>query len=88
MTAQKIETTDLKVCVDCIMLLANGEVFNSDGDEITTAHADKIDALWGRTEIVPAGGEDDESHFSWQSCDGCGSTDGGDRFAAAALHFT
>jgi len=81
--------TTLHVCVDCLMLLANGEVFDAHGDDITAQHAAKIDAIWGDTELtlghVDAEEESDaEPWFSWQPCDGCGSTLGGDREYATA----
>lgn len=80
------ETHALEVCSDCIFLLANGEVTDSNGDDTTAAHAAKMAAVWGeRFDIVPSGEEEEEASFSWQSCDGCGSTLGGDRFAATAF---
>ena len=46
------EPTTLEVCVDCLMLLANGEVSDGEGNDITDAHAAKIEAVWGDTEIT------------------------------------
>ena len=40
------EPTTLEVCVDCLMLLANGEVSDGVGNDITAAHAAKMRALW------------------------------------------
>lgn len=87
----KKTATTLEVCVDCLFLLANGEVTDENGNDITEAHAAKVSAIWGDTEITlgriaPEGENDDEDHswFSWQSCDCCGSTLGGDREYATA----
>jgi hypothetical protein len=47
-TTSKRETADLSVCVDCVSYLANGEVSDPDtGENIATAHAAKIAAIWG-----------------------------------------
>ena len=44
--------TTLEVCVDCLMLLANGEVSDADGNDITDRHAAAMHAVWGDTEIT------------------------------------
>jgi hypothetical protein len=79
---------DLKVCVDCVQVIANGEINDGTdrGDEVAAAQV----AIWGDDAIglVLTGSIDDpggELGFYWSSCDGCGSTLGGDRHAAAVL---
>jgi hypothetical protein len=66
-------------------LLANGEVIDAEGTEITGAHSTAMARLWP-TEEITLGSLDgeDELGFSWQDCDGCGSSLGGDRYAATA----
>lgn len=89
-------TEDLEVCTDCAMLIANGFVADGiTGYDISQEIADAQIALWGGGPDGAAGlvlasrgdvwEDDDEPHFSWNRCDGCGSTDGGDRFAAAHI---
>lgn len=72
------DSTDISVCVDCIMLIANGE------DE--GGHAESMDIVWPSAEgwHLACGGED--LGFSWSSCSGCGSHLGGDRFMATAFN--
>lgn len=83
---------DLAICVDCLMMLANGELGQGD-TAAEDAHAEKMAAQWGDAELtlgslgVDSTDDDDERDqlgFSWSSCEGCGSTFGGDRFAATA----
>jgi hypothetical protein len=81
------ETTALEVCSDCLFWLANGEVTDSNGDDITAAHVAKMVTVWGEGfDITPGsiGADDGEAFFSWRQCDGCGSTLGGDRHSATA----
>lgn len=70
------DVAELSVCVDCIMILANGE-----GSSVTV---DAMTATWGDDgrHLVP-GGED--LGYSTSPCDGCGSGLHGDRFTAALL---
>jgi hypothetical protein len=69
---------DLAVCVDCAMLIANGEG--------TDEHADAVAARWpGMNTLVLACPEDCEGWFSSSPCDGCGSTLDGDRHPAVAF---
>lgn len=97
MTATKADaqTVDLAVCVDCLFLLANGEVTDSNGEDITHAHWAKMAGVWGEDFDITLGpGEceycptedngDCEPWFSWSRCDGCHSDLGGDRQHATA----
>jgi hypothetical protein len=70
---------EIEICVDCLTYLANGEVFDANGEDIAVNHAAKITGVWG--DNFPTLGGDDAG-FSWQSCDGCGTRLGGDRFTA------
>lgn len=74
--------TELRVCTVCICLMANGEYNDgTDAAEVATAGMKRI---WGKDvrHLVP-GGEDLGFHTT--SCDSCGQTDHGDRYAATAL---
>ena len=67
------------VCVCCLMLLANGE---------QCEHCDHSDYPLMELladEDVSLNCEDDceSGHFSWSSCDGCGSPLGGERHRVA-----
>lgn len=87
-------TVDLSVCVDCLFLLANGEVQDGEGNDITQEHAHKVRMLWSDTEITLGSLEcrycpteengDCESWFSYLPCNCCGSSLGGDRSHATA----
>jgi hypothetical protein len=68
----------ISICADCLALLANGEIGTEDS-EYEEAHTAAMKALWGEQRLF-LGGEPEG--FSWASCDGCGSSLGGDRFAA------
>ena len=75
----------LSICTDCLMLLANGEVLDGNGDDITEAHSVKMARLFDDEEITLGSLDgEEELGFSWHGCDGCGSTLGGDRYAATA----
>ena len=87
------EPCTLEICVDCLMLLANGEVSDGEGNDLTDAHAARMQAVWRDTEITLGhlsepndDGEYDEPEpwFSWSQCDGCRSNLGGDREYATA----
>jgi hypothetical protein len=87
MTLEGTVPTDIEVCTDCILLIANGET--TDGDGIAAdKHAKRMEAVWGIPVDITLGGrddiEDDDPHFSWKPCEGCGSPLGGDRYAATA----
>ncbi len=70
------------VCVDCVHVLANGEL-PDDSAWSADDHADAMDATQpGASDFTLACGEECEGWFSWASCDGCGSTLGGERHPA------
>jgi hypothetical protein len=73
--------TEIQVCVDCLLLIANGETTESTTVE---EHAAKMDALWSDDWHIVLG-SDGESNFSWSSCEGCGSKLGGARETAFAV---
>ena len=78
-----LDTETLDACVDCLMLVANDDVTDGDGNDITAEHAAKVIAYLGiprvLTYLAPACDEDCEGHFSWSQCESCGSWLGGDR---------
>lgn len=75
----------LAICVDCVALLANGEVTDGEGNDIADELEQHIRDMWGDTEITLGWDENDgEPWFSWSACDCCGSTLGGNREYAAA----
>lgn len=76
---------DLSVCVDCALLCASGQVTDSDGNDITEAHADKVAAIWPGHVALVLDSVNDEPFHSKYACDGCGDTDAGDRMKAAVL---
>ena len=87
-------TIALDVCVDCSALLANGEVTDEHGADITQAHAALMREQWDSDVEISLGHLSDghcdndpcecESSFSWRPCNGCGSRLGGDREHATA----
>ena len=88
MSATTVPTATLRICVDCLMMLANGEL--GQGDEAAeTAHVDAMSRLWGPMVDISLGCVDedcpddgDECGFSWSACDSCGSALGGGRYHA------
>jgi hypothetical protein len=84
MNATKTRPFRIEICIDCVALLANGEVVDEEGNDIVDELQDHIGELWGDTEITLGWDENDpEPWFSWSSCDCCGSTLGGNRQYAA-----
>lgn len=69
----------LDACTDCVMFLANGEVPEDNGDNWS---ADRIEANWpsNKYNLCIGGDEATETIFSWQPCEVCGCTLGGDRY--------
>ncbi len=86
----RIAIENLSVCVYCVSVIANGEAYNEDGDDVSAdfaaCHVDRFGP--GAAANLVLDHSDDEPYFSWSSCDACGSTDGGDRFNAALLSGT
>lgn len=83
-TEREFETHDIRICVDCLMFTANGELADPDGD--LDAHVAAMEEQWPSAngwDVIPTC--DDEGGFSWSQCDGCGSRLGGDRFDAVAM---
>lgn len=81
------ETWSGEMCVDCLVLLANGETPAEMSERETEEWLAAIDRAWPESEgwhLAPACGEDCEGGFSWSSCDVCGSRLGGDRHDVAA----
>jgi hypothetical protein len=73
----RYDITEIDVCVVCIMLTANGEY--DDGTDAAERCTEGQARIWGDdVRHFTMGGE--ELGFSWSSCDGCGDTNGGDRF--------
>ena len=87
---------ELSICVDCMMVLANGESTYSDDESERVHHAGMAEQLGdydvtlGRltpNDVCEGSEHDsdcvcDQLGFSWSLCDGCGSKLGGDRYAA------
>ena len=80
-----VVTDGLRVCVDCALLIANGEVTDSDGNDIAEQVAERQVAVWGNDARWLVLTDYDEPFFSWSDCEGCGSTLGGDRMLAAVI---
>jgi hypothetical protein len=83
---ERFDITELRVCVVCIHLLANGE-YNDGTDVAELAHAGMIH-IWGEDakHLVPGGGDGDGDYgFCTSQCDGCGDTCHGDRYQAYAM---
>lgn len=74
-------STALMVCVDCIVMIANGNDDGMDEDRSEEVCA-AIEALGGD---VVCCGDDSNDAFSWAPCDCCGSYLGGSRHAAVIL---
>lgn len=78
---KKANAIEVSVCVDCAMFAANGELPDPeyrDPDEFVQSFNHYTEGM-----ILVIG--DGETHFSWSSCDTCGSTLGGDRFDAVLV---
>ena len=81
----------LDACTDCAMFIANGEVTDGEGNDITAEVYRRIAMVWGDAEITlgvrrgecdycpTESGEDCEPWFSCSPCECCGSSLGGNR---------
>lgn len=90
-TVIKENAVSLNACTDCIMLLANGQVMDGEGNDITAEIGRRIAMLWGDAEITLGAlrGECDycptdenadcEPWFTYSGCECCGSSLGGNR---------
>lgn len=90
------EPYELSICVDCLMILANGECnYESEADRVKheagmVKHLADDEVTLGRltpNDICQGSDHDndctcDQFGFRWGQCDGCGSVLGGDRYAA------
>ena len=73
-------THDLDVCTVCIHLIANGE-YDDGTDAAEKCSAGQV-AKWGDLAVHMVLGDTEDTWFSMRDCEGCGDTDGGDRFHA------
>jgi hypothetical protein len=84
-----MEIVKIRVCVDCLHIIANGET--SEPFDYEQWERD-VKANWPPEDGWHLGlgwseeedGEDHDQAFSWSSCKACGSQLGGDRFNAHA----
>lgn len=83
-TTDRGVVTGLSICVDCLVFTANGDLPEDPARaaELTDAAERLHDEGYV---LVPACPEDCEGSFSRSSCDGCGSTLGGDRHPGALI---
>jgi len=76
---------EIEICQDCLYVSANG--MPKDGDILTPEtklHAERYaESLkqWGDEPYS----DQDEPSFSWQACDFCGETLGGNRYTASVM---
>ena len=73
--------SDLYICVDCGMWIANGETPPEDDNDVNP-WTPNLDA-WVNDVVM--GDADLDREFSWAHCDVCGSPLGGYRFHAVLL---
>jgi len=80
--------SDVWACVDCLMLLVNGEP-NPEWSPLDEAeHVTRIEERFPTEILVHVGDESSDVDFSWSQCDTCGSTLGGSRYRFAAIRST
>lgn len=93
------EPTYFKACATCMYLTANGEY--NDGEDTAERCIKGQQKIWGDNYrwFMLAGCDADcgnqhhdehecesfEQGFSWSDCEGCGDTDGGDRYLLAVF---
>ena len=67
MSATTVPTATLRICVDCLMMLANGEL--GQGDEAAeTAHVDAMSRLWGPMVDISLGCVDEDCPDDGDEC--------------------
>ena len=76
---------ELDVCIDCLALIANGECETPDPGWDPSDVSDRWDGFHLMAACEPENLETMCGSFSWMSCDGCGSTLGGERHQVIAL---
>jgi hypothetical protein len=76
-----METTDLQVCHDCIMYIANGDLPD---DNPANWQPEQVDRAWQGYQLA-LGDSDKDDEFSWSPCEGCGSRLAGNRFHCVAI---
>jgi hypothetical protein len=81
-TTGRFDIAHLSVCVDCIQLLANGEI--NDGEDTAERTGRGLARQWG-DDVAHLFAGDAEFGYSTRACEGCGDADHGDRFAAVLL---
>lgn len=77
--AGHLETATGEMCVDCLMLLANGDTPPEMSEDETDAYLAEVDRRTAGYLPVPACSDECEGGFGSHPCDVCGSTLGGDR---------
>ena len=71
---------ELEVCLDCLQVSANGAP-DYEGYEVS-GHAERY-AVAVKLYGAEPYDSDGDVHFSWNSCEFCGDTLGGDRFTVS-----
>ena len=75
---------EISVCVDCLIMIANGDVSGIDNEDRIAEVIAGMDRLTTDGAHLVAGDSDD-GNFRWTPCECCGSELGGDRHAAVLL---
>lgn len=78
------EHYEIRICIDCAMLIANGESNPEWTEAEEEAHLAAMDKCWPGDKYHLTVGDAVED-FSWSSCDCCGSNLGGARLEAHAF---
>lgn len=73
---------DISVCVDCMVLIANGDLPDDEERAAEVGAMKGIDDGW---DVVMSCPDECEGWFSWQPCDACQSSLGGDRHPAVMM---
>lgn len=72
----------LQGCIDCTMAIANGDYPEDEARFDAVLNGER---KWASQGYVLVATTEEDTHFSWASCDVCGSTLGGDRHPLAAV---
>lgn len=82
------ETHDIDICVDCLMMLANGTIGGDATPAMDDLHLSLMELQWPSADgwhVSLNCDENCEGGFSWSQCEGCGENLGGDRHPAVAM---